>query len=140
MVRQRGFVIIMLITGRTVEYMTFFTMCIPHVLHNRILDKLQYIQHTCTVVHVSGFVDLWRHYYVRIIKCMDLYVDYCLKHQVCKVHLQTLEVNKFHHLSSLHDYRYVNFIILVKDTSLTSSPSGKDLLLTLSFWIACPSW
>jgi hypothetical protein len=31
---------------------------------------------------------------------MDLYVDYCLKHQVCKVHHQTLEVNKASGLQS----------------------------------------
>jgi len=64
------------------------------------LTSHNYIQHMCTVFHVSGFVDLWRHYYVRIIKCMDLYIDYCLKHQVCKVHLQTLEVNKTSGLQS----------------------------------------
>jgi len=31
---------------------------------------------------------------------MDLYVDYCLKHQVCKIHLQTLKVNKISGLQS----------------------------------------
>ena len=84
-IRQRSIVIIALITERTVQYTTFFTICIPHVLQNRILDKSQLYW---THMHFCSCIWIW------IIKCKDLYVDYCLQHQVCKVYLKTIKVNK----------------------------------------------